>query len=134
MLLARREIMSKVLAGLFAAVAFVAATAEPGLAQQFATGYTYVAPSYYLTPPVLTVPPGVVLGPGPVMMARPVYAPVVPVQPSYFTPAVVPYTAPAPAQAPPPPLPSPSFMRQRVHTSPRGTEYKVKTYTPAWYR
>jgi len=95
------------------------------LADGFVNGYTYVAPSYYLTPPVLTVPPPVVLGPSPVMLARPVYAPVVVMEPAFLHTTVVPYDPvwnypPAAVVAPA------GVYRERVHASPREVEYKVK--------
>jgi hypothetical protein len=76
----------------------IAATASP---QEYANGYTYVAPSYYLTPPVVTYPPAYVGGPyysaQPYVVQQPVY-----------------------------PVPYSVRYRDRVRTSPREVEYRFR--------
>jgi len=109
-------------------LALPACCAAVAPADDVVNGYTYVAPSYYLTPPVIVAPPPVVFGPAPVLLARPVYAPVVTMEPAFLHTSVMPYDPVWPyAYAG---IPG-AYYTERVRTSPREVEYKVKTYGPA---
>jgi hypothetical protein len=105
----------------------LAGTAPLASAEGPVNGYTYVAPSYYLTPPVIVAPPPVVYGPAPVMLARPVYAPVVAVEPAFLHTTVMPYDPVWPYAYST--LPG-TYYKERVNASPREVEYKLKTYGP----
>jgi hypothetical protein len=111
-------------AALMAAAVTTTAIAADGPAK----GYTYVEPSYCLTPAVLAAPPPVVLSPGqPVFLARPVYTPVVVMEPAFLHTTVMPYDPVWPYAYMG--LPG-NYYRERVDVDRGGVEYKLKSYGP----
>lgn len=105
-------------------------------AAEYVNGYTHVLPSYHLTPPVLYPAPHM-LYPAPVVMTVP---PLVPVyathpgvtiyEPAFLHTTVVPYDPVWPLVTPGLPV---QHVQQRIRSTPRKTEYTVKTFGPAGF-
>jgi len=95
-------------------------------AADYVNGYTHVLPSYHLAPPVLYPSPWVMTVPPliPVYASRPglvVY------EPAFLHTTVMPYDPVVPVLLPGPPV---SHVQQRIRSTPRKTEYTVKTFGP----